>query len=172
NSLTYQEWSPFSGGQWAYNPGPRHDVPVIEIAGGLQNRVLAQMFQPAMLQRLEAMPLKAAPGQTMNTADLFDWAQRSVFGDLVGGSVGALPAVRRNLQASYTGMLIHLAIAPVLGTPAGAQALARAKLVDLGSTLRGVRVSGSMDEESRAHLAMLQTRVSQALNAQVVVPAK
>jgi hypothetical protein len=172
NSLTYSEWSPFSNALWAYDPGPRHDIPVIEIAGALQNQVLGQMFQPAMLQRLEALPSKAAPGQTMNTADLFDWAQRSVFGDLVGTSVGPLPAVRRNLQASYTGLLIHLAIAPAAGTPAGAQALARAKLVELGSTLRGVRAASSMDEESRAHLALLQTRVSQALNAQVVVPAK
>ena len=108
----------------------------------------------------------------MSTADLFDWAQRSVFGDLVGTSVGQLPPVRRNLQASYTSMLIHLAIAPAQGTPAGAQALARAKLVELGSTLRGVRSSSSMDEESRAHVALLLTRVNQALNAQVTVPAK
>ncbi|HKW45071.1 MAG TPA: hypothetical protein VJN22_05385, partial [Candidatus Eremiobacteraceae bacterium] len=129
-------------------------------------------FQPAMLQRLEALPSKAAPGQTMSTADLFDWAQRSIYGDLAGAAVGQLPAVRRNLQASYTGMLIHLAIAPAPGTPAGAQALARAKLVDLGSTLRGVKISSSMDEESRAHLALLATRVNQALNAQVTVPAR
>ena len=172
NSLTYQEWSPFSGAQWAYNPGPRHDVPVIEIAGGLQTRILTQMFQPAMLQRLEALPLKAAPGQTMSTADLFDWAQRSVFGDLAGSRVGALPAVRRNLQASYTSLLIRLAVTPAPGTPAGAQALARAKLVDLGSTLRAVRSSASLDEESRASLALLQTRVSQALNAQLTIPMK
>ena len=172
NSLTYAEWSPFSNAQWAYDPTPRHDIAVIQVAGALQNRILGQVFQPAMLQRLEALPSKAAPGQTMGTADLFDWAQRSVYGDLYGKGVGALPAVRRNLQASYTGMLIHMAIAPTAGTPAGAQALARAKLVDLGSTLRGVRSSTSMDEESRAHLALLLTRVNQALNAQVTVPAK
>jgi hypothetical protein len=147
-------------------------VPVIEIAGGLQTRILTQMFQPAMLQRLEALPLKAAPGQTMSTADLFDWAQRSVFGDLAGSRVSALPAVRRNLQASYTSLLIRLAVTPAPGTPAGAQALARAKLVDLGSTLRAVRSSASLDEESRASLALLQTRVSQALNAQLMIPAK
>jgi hypothetical protein len=147
-------------------------VPVIEIAGGLQNRILAQMFQPAMLQRLESMPMKAGPGQTMSTADLFDWAQRSVFGDLTGSRVGPLPAIRRNLQASYTSMLIRLAVTPAPGTPAGAQALARAKLVDLGSTLRAVRSSASLDEESRASLALLQTRVSQALNAQLMIPAK
>jgi hypothetical protein len=172
NSLTYSEYSPFTGAQWAYNPGPRHDIPVIEIAGGLQNRIMGQMFQPAMLQRLEALPSKSAPGQTMTTADLFDWAQRSVFGDLAAGRVGQLPAVRRNLQASYTGLLIHIAIAPAPGTPAGAQALARLKLVELASTLRAVRASAAMDEESRAHIALLQTRVNQALNAQVVVPVK
>lgn len=172
NSLTYAEWSPFSNAQWAYDPGPRHDVPVIEIAGGLQNRILAQMFQPAMLQRLEALPSKAAPGQTMSTADLFDWTQRSVYGELSKSGVGPLTPIRRNLQSSYAGMLIHMAVSPSQGTPAGAQALARAKLVDLGSTLRGVRPSSSMDEESRAHLALLLTRVNQALNAQVIVPTK
>jgi hypothetical protein len=172
NSLTYAEWSPFSNAQWAYDPGPRHDIPVIEIAGGLQNRVLAQMFQPVMLQRLEALPSKAARGQTMSTADLFDWAQRSIYGGLSKPGIGSLTPIRRNLQSSYAGMLIHLAVSPTTGTPAGAQALARAKLVELGSTLRTARPSSSMDEESRAHLALLLTRVNQALNAQVTVPAK
>ena len=172
NRMTYAEWSPWNGALWAYDPSPRHDLPVIEIVGGWQRAALQQAFQPAVLARLDALSITGTRGQTMSTSDLFDWAQRSVFGDLSNGSISGLSAISRNLQESYTGMLIRMAIAPQPGTPSGAQALARAKLVDLQSTLRNVKFSKSVDEETLAHVQLLATRVSQALNAQVVVPAR
>ncbi len=172
NRMTYAEWSPWQGAAWAYNPPPRHDLPVIDIVGGWQRAALAQVFQPEVLQRLDALSVTGQRGQTMSTSDLFDWAQRSVFGDLSSGNITALPAIRRNLQAAYAGMLIHMAIAPDPGTPSGAQALARAKLMDLASTLRHVQLAKSADEETMAHLQLLQTRVAQALDAQVVMPAR
>jgi len=172
NSMTYAEWSPWNGAAWAYNPPPRHDVPVIDVVGAWQRNVLDQAFQPAVLQRLDALSLTGQRGQTMSTSDLFDWAQRSVFGDLSNGNISGMSAIRRNLQETYAGMLIRMAIAPQPGTPSGAQALARAKLVQLQSTLRQVQTSKSIDEETLAHLQFLQTRVSQALNAQVVMPAR
>lgn len=171
NRTTYQEFES-NQASWAYHPHPRHDAPLAEIVGGEQLFVLNEVFQPLMLQRLESLSLRTTPGRTMSTSDLFDWAQRSVYGDLSARAVGSLPAIRRNLQSSYEGLLTHLAISPEAGTPSGAQALARAKLVDLASALHRLHASTSMDEETRAHLAMLQARVSQALNAQIVLPTE
>jgi hypothetical protein len=72
--LVYTEYMDFGGG-FGYDPTDRHDVPVVEIVGGLQARALASMFAPLVLQRLADMPTKAAPNSTMTLADLFAWTQ-------------------------------------------------------------------------------------------------
>ncbi|MBV8280542.1 MAG: zinc-dependent metalloprotease, partial [Candidatus Eremiobacteraeota bacterium] len=163
NRMTYQEWEPLTNGSWAYNPPDRHDVPIVEIIGGLQNRILAMMFQPLRLQRIDEIGVRSAPGSTMSLTDLFNWTQNSVYGGLRASNLSSIPLTARNLQASYTGMLVTMALKPAKGTPSDAQALARAKLVSLSGTLRSALNSSSLDEISRAHLENLQNKVSLAL---------
>ena len=109
----------------------------------------------------------AALGMTLS--DLFNWAQDSVYATLRTRNLSSVPLLTRNLQASYTRMLIKLANTPPKGTPYDAQALARAKLVSLSGTLRGALNSGSLDEISRAHLEDLQAKVSIALEGRPVL---
>ncbi|MBV8172875.1 MAG: zinc-dependent metalloprotease, partial [Candidatus Eremiobacteraeota bacterium] len=125
NRMTYQEWSPLDGGSWAYAPPDRHDVPIVEIIGGLQNRILNMLYQPLRLQRIDEIVVRAKPGSTMTIADLFNWTQDSVYGDLRHSNLSSVPLTARNLQASYTNMLIKMALTPAKGTPSDAQALAR-----------------------------------------------
>jgi len=168
NRLTYQEWEPQTGGAWAYNPPERHDVPIVEVVGKYQNRILGTIFQPLRLQRIDEIVVRSKPGSTMTISDLFNWAQNSVYGGLRSRSLSDVPILTRNLQASYTRMLIKMANTPAKGTPYDAQALARAKLVSLSGTLRGALASGSLDEISRAHLEDLQSKVSIALEGRPV----
>jgi hypothetical protein len=168
NRMTYQEWEPQENGKWAYDPPTRHDVPIIEIIGAMQNNVLKTLYQPLRLQRIDEIGVRAKPGSTMTLADLFDWTQDSVYGDLRSKNLTSVPLLARNLQASYTRMLIVMTLSPAKDTPSDAQALARAKLVSLSGTLRGALVSDSLDPLSRAHLANLQSKVSIALEGRTV----
>lgn len=163
NRLTYQEFSPINGGLWAYDPPDRHDEPVVDAIGNLQGRVLGTLFQPLRLQRIDDLAVRSTPGSTMSISDLFNWTQDSVYGDLRGRNLANVPLLTRNLQARYTRLLVTLALTPPKGTPSDAQALARAKLVSLSSTLRQALDSNSLDDISRAHLALLQSQVSLAL---------
>ncbi|HEV2907663.1 MAG TPA: zinc-dependent metalloprotease [Candidatus Eremiobacteraceae bacterium] len=163
NRLTYQEWEPLQTGSWAYDPPVRHDVPIVEVIGGLQRRILQTLYQPLRLQRIDEIVVRAKPGSTMTLTDLFNWTQDSVYGGLRSSGLREVPLLTRNLQAQYTQMLITMALTPVRDTPSDAQALARAKLVSLSGTLRGALNSGSLDEISRAHLENLQNKVSLAL---------
>ena len=169
NRLTYQEWEPQVTAAWTYDPPVRHDVPIVEVIGGYQTRVLATLFQPLRLQRIDEIVVRSKPGSTMTLSDLFNWAQDSVYATLRTRNLSSVPLLTRNLQASYTRMLIKLANTPPKGTPYDAQALARAKLVSLSGTLRGALNSGSLDEISRAHLEDLQAKVSIALEGRPVL---
>ncbi|HXW76296.1 MAG TPA: zinc-dependent metalloprotease, partial [Candidatus Eremiobacteraceae bacterium] len=172
NRMTYAEWSPFwEQGTWSYNPPPRHDAPMVEIAEQFQDGELGTIFQPLMLQRIDDLSTKAKPGQTMSLADLFAWTQQSVFGDLHNGSLTTIPIVHRGLQQHYVSMLASLLLSPAPGTPFDAQALAREELVSLQSDLHGALGSSKLDTITRAHLELLQARVSRTLSAQTTVPA-
>jgi hypothetical protein len=169
NSLVYTEQAPIWGGNWAYNPPARHDVAVASVASAIQADALQLMFQPLMLQRLDDLAMKSSPGQTMSLADLFDWTQASVYGDL--RSRGYAPTqVRRNLQQWYARYLINLWLKPEAGTPYDAQSLARFKLGQLQGDVRSALSRGGSDELTRAHLENLDTIVSRALDTRNVVP--
>lgn len=172
NGMSYSEWSPFwENGSWAYNPSDRHDVPVAELAEGIQDQELHIMFQPLMLNRIDDLSLRAMPGQTMSLADLFSWTQASVFGDLRGKPVRSIPLIHRSEQQSYAAMLSDMLLNPAPGTPYDAQALARLELTDLQSNLRSALASPALDTMTRAHLEDLQVRVGRALDARTVIPA-
>jgi uncharacterized protein DUF4953/uncharacterized protein DUF5117 len=172
NRMTYTEWSPFwENGQWAYNPTDRHDVDIVELAEGVQNRELATMFQPLMLQRLDDLSTKARPGQTMSLADLFSWTQASIFGDLRGRPTASIALIHRSEQQSYVNLLSSLLLTPAKGTPYDAQALARSELTSLQGNLQSALASSNLDAMTRAHLEDLQVRVSRTLDARTVVPA-
>src|SRR5207302_2494811 len=157
NRMTYSEWSPFwENGQWAYDPTPRHDIPVAELAEGVQNDELHIMFQPAMLSRIDDLSLKAKRGQTMSLADLFAWTQGSIYGDLRDRNLASISLIHRSEQQSYAALLSDLLLSPEPGTPYDAQSLARAQLTSLQAGVRGALMSRKLDAMTRAHLQDLQ----------------
>jgi len=171
NRLVYSEWETQVNAAWAYDPQPRHDVPVAEIAEGFAQNELTMMFQPLMFERLNDLSLKAKPGSTMSLTDLFDWTQSALYGDLGQSKLRSIGEVHRALQQWYARKLAQIWLAPEPRTPYDAQSLARAKLVELRRDVASVLGRGSLDELTRAHLESLQDVVSRALDARVVVPA-
>jgi uncharacterized protein DUF4953/uncharacterized protein DUF5117/uncharacterized protein DUF5118 len=171
NRLVYSEWEPFINATWAYNPPPRHDLPVAEMAEAFAQGQLDIMFQPLMLERLDDLPLKAKPGSTMSLADLFDWTQASMYRDLSDRNLHTIPEVHRMLQQYYARLLVQLWLAPKDGTPYDAQSLARAKLVALRADLSVALGRQGLDELTRSHLQSMQEVVGRALDARQLVPA-
>lgn len=171
NRLVYSEWESSPNALWAYNPPPRHDMPVAEIAAGLAEGELATMFQPLMLERVDDLALKAKPGATMSLTDLFDWTQGSLYGDLHDAKLQNIGEVHRAIQQWYARKLVQIWLAPEPATPYDAQSMARAELVDLRGSLSTALGRSGLDEMTRAHLASLQDVVARALDARQMVPA-
>jgi hypothetical protein len=171
NRLVYTEYAPFA--DFYYNPTIRHDLSLQALLNSAQYRALSYMFSPIVLQRLDDMSSKAAPGATMSVADLFAWTQYSIFGKLANGHLPTTPAAR-NLQRTYTRLLINISEAPSwakAGTPLDAQALAQHELVELSGYLKMNLMHGDLDLQTRSHLEAMSTDVRRALEARnVLVP--
>ena len=168
-TLTYSEDSSLSGGKWGYDPPRRHDVPIVTIVGKAQLATLHALFSPLRMQRLDDMSKKYEKGKTMDLADLFDWTQSAVFGDIASGGEHD-GVIRRNLQTSYAKLLAQMWIAPPKGTPSDAQGLARLELQNLAheATTGAPHASGEVE---RAHLAALTALARQALRARASAAA-
>jgi hypothetical protein len=166
----YTEWvTDFPQPPWAYSTQPRHDVPIVEQIGSDQAAMLQLLFQPLLLQRLDDLSTKYAPGSTMSLADLFDWMQSSAFGDLDTKRLSTIPEVHRNLQQMYARMLSQMVLHPADGTPYDAQSLARMELKSMQPALATALTSTRLDTVTRAHLESLSDLVTQTLEAKTVV---
>jgi hypothetical protein len=105
----------------------------------------------------------------MDLADLFDWAQSAIFGNIAsGGAHDGL--IRRNLQTSYARLLSQMWIAPAKGTPADAQAFARLELQNLAhEATTGSPLASS--EVERVHLEALAALAQEGLRARATTAA-
>jgi len=167
-TLTYSEDSSVAGElHWDYDPPPRHDVPVVTIVGNAQRATLHALFSPLTMQRLDDMSMKYAPGQTMDLADLFDWAQAGIFDGLASGAARD-GLIRRNLQTEYARLLSQMLLAPDPRAPSDARALARLELQNLAHDASAGAPHASTEVE-RAHLEALAALAQQALHAQATI---
>ncbi|MBV8433228.1 MAG: zinc-dependent metalloprotease [Candidatus Eremiobacteraeota bacterium] len=167
--LAYSEVSWLgTNGTWIYNPGDRHDVPIVEIASRTQERVMDELFAPLTLTRIDDLSTKYAAGSTMTLSDLFDWTRNGMYGDLASGAVAKAGVVRRNAQMHFAKRLAQLWVSPSDGTPTDAQSLARLQLEMLAHDC-ALGLLHSLDEQTRAHLEALQAVAKQALEARATI---
>jgi len=135
------------------------------MVGAAQMRVLAELFSPLRLQRLDDLSSKYGPGKTMTMTDLFDWSRASIFGSIADGTVAREGLVRRNLQTSYARFLAYMVIFPEPGFPADARGLARVNLENLRHDAAAALSRPGLDELIRGHLELLESIADQALTA-------
>jgi hypothetical protein len=146
---------------------PRHDVSLAALVGGYQNRALAYMFSPLVLQRLVDLPSKSGPYRPMTLADLFTWMETSAFGDCQANAPSR-STLHHNLQRSYARLLERLAISPPPGTPYDAQALARHELAATRDAVRRCLHRGNPDLQTQAHLEALDDEIGRSLDTRDV----
>lgn len=168
-SLLRQAVMQYRFDDWKSNFAARHDISIVNVAARYQNAIIARMFTPVTLQRLDDMSFKYGTKQTMGIGDLFTWLQSAVYSDLSHPKGGNIPLIRRNLQHNYAALLSQLANAAPAGTPSDAVALARYELGSLQSQIAGSLNNNRLDLLTRAHLQSLATDVRRALNAQSVL---
>jgi hypothetical protein len=157
---------------WQADPNDtgRLDFPVELALSNMQVVLLRRMFQPTVLTRLDSMELRTSkPGQTMSLADLFNWTDQSVYGDLQSG-VTTVNVVHRNLQHRYAELLAHIMLRPDPGTPTDARALARHHLASVSQRISQALKRGGLEETTQANLEDIRTLADRALSAPVVVP--
>jgi hypothetical protein len=165
--LGYAEWAGYgyTGWEgygnlptWAYDPPERHDYTLTEQINATQMRVIAYLFQPLVLQRIDDNPSEAT-APTMSMSDLFDWLNGAIYGNLSSSGVST---VRRNLQQQYLSKLVDVANNPEKGTPSDAQSLARLQLQTIArDAQRALRIKH--DEVTTAHLQELLHKANTAL---------
>lgn len=170
NTLTYSEVSSLTqDSTWAYQPMPRHDVPIATTVASSQMAVLRELFSPLRLQRIDEISMRYAPGTTMTITDLFDWTRTGIFGSIGDGSVAREGLIRRNLQTMFAKLLGAMLTSPQPGTPGDAQALARVQLEDLRHDAAAALDRPHLDELTRAHLESLQAIADAALSAKPLI---
>jgi hypothetical protein len=158
---------------WQNDPNAldRLDFPLDEYVQAYQLTLLGQMWQPNVLARLAELESRVArPGQTMSLADLFDWTDSAIWGDLANPSTRTVPRAHRTLQHAYAEQIINIMLAPQAGTPNDARTLARHHLVWLDGQLAGALRRGDMDEATTANLEDIKTLVDRALAANAILP--
>jgi hypothetical protein len=156
---------PFSGGVH------RTDFPIREVAAEVQDRAIAAMFNPTVIDRIADESLRAKPGATMNLADLFGWTNAALFDDLGQPRIAPL---HRDVQRRFLDLELEIALLPSstmdqLALPRDLQSIARFELRRLRARLDGAERAAT-DTETRAHLEDLQSRLDAALQAIVGRP--
>ncbi len=170
--LTYSEMSSLtSNATWFYNPGPRHDVAVVEFAALAQEQALNEVFSPLTLQRIDDLQTKYPGNVTMDISDLFAWASNGIYGELRSGGEARDGVVRRNLQIRFARRLGAMWTSPARGTPSDAQALARLALQRLADWTATALRSNRLDDLTRAHVSAMQAIAKQAIEAHATVAA-
>ena len=134
--------------------------------------LLNQMWQPTVLERLDSLDARSPkPGATMRLADLYDWCDAAIWGDLSRHDITTVPEVHRVLQLRYADLLAHVMLRPDPGTPLDASGLARHHLAALETRLDAALARGGYDEATTANFEQVRATVSRALSATTTMPA-
>jgi hypothetical protein len=163
----------FSHWQSDPNAGLRIDFPVEEYVENNQIFLLRQMWQPTVLGRLDALDARVStPGATMSLADLYDWTDGAIWGDLARADVRSVPEVHRVLQQRYADLLVKILLHRYRGPRLAAGGGARHHLATLQTQLDRAIGHGGYDEATTANFEEVRAIVARALSASTIVPAQ
>jgi hypothetical protein len=146
----------------------RNDYAWIESILNLHRALLARLYQPLTLARLQDNEMRFAAGEKVFTmADMFTGLDTAIWSELDNNAT-KISALRRNLQREQLKELVRLTVRNIGGVPEDATSLARASLTAINAKMKqaldGNRIT---DRTTRAHLQESIERVSAALDARV-----
>lgn len=164
---------------WSARPPARIDFPIHQAVLNLQNRALANLVMPPVLQRIYDAELKTVDENKYTAAEHLRRLREIVFGDLKPGPqpyTDAKPFIsstRRNLQMQYLNYLLASAESkPGSLMSADLQSLVRFSLRELSQEMSAALKSGDgknkLDLASRAHLTEARSRIERVLEAPAI----
>lgn len=129
-----------------------------------QTQVLAQLFQPAVAQRILDAPDKLTdPKGAFRLSELYDALQGAIWTELKSGR--EVSVMRRNLQREHLRQLSAQVLKANPLTPADARALAREALRALQPALKAAPLKPGFSKETKAHFADCLAIVDESLKA-------
>lgn len=162
---------------WATTPPARIDFPVHQAVLNMQNRALANLVMPAVLQRIYDAELKSAADDKYTVAEHLGRMRQIIFGDLNPAAQAYTDAspfissIRRNLQMQFLNYLLASAESrPGALMSADLQSLVRFSLRELSQDMAAALKPAAdgkqrLDLASRAHLTEARSRIERVLEA-------
>ncbi len=171
NHLAASRWN-----HWGTLQRDRLDVPVHEVIGMWQDRILRQMLNTLTLTRLHDSELKVpADEDAFTVAELLDGLTGAIFSELNDIKEGeftnrkpAIHSLRRNLQRNYLEQLSNLALGNT-PAPRDCQAVAAAQLKEIDTRVKNLlkRNKVKLDSYSQVHLEEVSSRAQKVLDARI-----
>jgi hypothetical protein len=173
----YSHW----GVGWGNTPV---DYPLLENINSLQSSMLFNLLHPVRLQRMMNNELRMAAGETgYKVSELLQTLTKSIWSELRNSPV-AISSIRKNLQNSYTNLLVRLytetpaysifsnSMLVESRVPVQVLSLVRLELVELLPQIKKALKYADNDRELRAHLEAISSRIEKVLDAGYVLPLK
>ncbi|HEX5132735.1 MAG TPA: zinc-dependent metalloprotease, partial [Candidatus Krumholzibacteria bacterium] len=145
-----------------FQPGRRFDFPLATWVEAMQTGVLFNLMNPYLQARVVDGEYRA--DDAFKLSELYGTLTREIW------TANAMPKGRtatwdRNLQRTYTDMLIHQVVEPYPVTPDEAVALSRLNLTRIRGVAQAALASKGLDDATNAHLMETIARIDRALDA-------
>ncbi|MFB6098426.1 MAG: zinc-dependent metalloprotease, partial [Salinibacter sp.] len=167
---------------WGTSPSLPVDYPVHRYVNMVQSNLLKELLHPARLQRMIDTQVRTT-GSTYRPGALLGDLTDAIWSELdaAGPRPAPIDSFRRNLQRTYTDLLIELMMGNTswititmagidqVDAPADVRSMARLELRTLSTQIDQALDGPDLDRTMRAHLLETQARIDRALNASLDV---
>ncbi len=167
---------------WGTSPSLPVDYPVHRYVHTVQSNLLRELLHPARLQRMIDTKVRTE-GSTYRPGALFQDLTGAIWSELDtnGPRPASINSFRRNLQRTYTDVLIELMMgrtnwititmagADQIEAPGDVRSMARLELNELSTQIDRALDAPDLNQDMRAHLTETQARIDRALNASLDV---
>jgi len=145
-----------------FQPGRRFDFPLTDWVDALQTGVLYNMLNPMLQARVVDGQYQA--DDAFKLSELYSTITKAVWTDRMAPK-GRTATWDRNLQRTYTDMLIQQVVTPMPVTPQESVALSRLNLTRIRGAAKSQLAAKGLDDDTNAHLMETVARIDRALNA-------
>jgi hypothetical protein len=145
-----------------FAPGRRFEFPLTDWVEAMETGVLYNLMNPMLQSRVvEGQYLSDT---SFKLSELYATLTKSIWTDRAAPK-GRTATWDRNLQRTYTDMLIQQVVTPGPATPEEAVALSRLNLTRIKAAAQAKLAVKGLDDDTNAHLMDTVARVDRALNA-------
>ncbi|HKW15579.1 MAG TPA: zinc-dependent metalloprotease [Candidatus Krumholzibacteria bacterium] len=145
-----------------FAPGRRFEFPLTDWVEAMQTGVLFNLMNPMLQSRV--VESQYLSDDAFKLSELYSTLTKSIWTDRLAPK-GRTATWDRNLQLTYTSMLINQMVTPSPVTPEETVALSRLHLSRIRAAAKTQLASKGLDDDTNAHLMETVARIDRALNA-------